>query len=224
MRQSYFLSALLLLLAVPFPAAGVTPQEIQERVRYSQALQDVTMKGLLKSDTLKKRIPFSLTIRGGDVGFAFATETITLQRESGGYQLSRTAGGKTEGVPPTDYGKGVSGTDVTYEDLSMRFLYWPKAKIEETVVIKGRKAWKLHIASTTYKSSYSQVFIWVDQASGGLLKFEGYDWDGRRVKMYEVVSGQKIQGAWMIKKMNVESYNPENGKRTGRTTLQLKEP
>lgn len=211
--------------------AEPSAEEIQALVRYSHSLESIDLNGLLRSSANGARIPFGLSIRGNIIQFGFAEppETLTLIQKDGGCELTRTTEADgNDRLPDSRLSEPVRGTDVTYEDLAMRFLYWPDARRVGEEIIKNRVAWKLHIINPRRSGPYSQVIIWVDRASGGLMKMEGYDWGdidnkARRIKMYEVVSGQKIDGAWIIKKMNIESFDAASGKMTSRTTLELRE-
>ena len=202
----------------------MTANQIQELVRYSHSLQDATLRGKLdfKGGT---DVPFSLVLKDGVVAFFFddPKETVVLRQKKGGYTLTRQTANGNEPVPVSEYSDRVRGTDVLFEDLTMRFLYWPWATLDaEEHRIKTRKCWKLHIRNPKRDGPYSQVWIWVDKQSGGLMKMVAFDWDGYQVKTFEVLSGQKIDGSWVLKDMNVFSYSPKTRKETGKTVLMLR--
>jgi negative regulator of sigma E activity len=71
-------------------------------------------------------------------------------------------------------------------------------------------------------SQYSNVFLWIDKASGALMRMEGYDWDGQPTKRFEVVSAQKIDNRWFLKQMRVEELQPGTDKVQSRTYLEIK--
>jgi len=221
------LAALAVLPAAAEEIPELTAQQIQELVRYSHSLQQADLVGQIKADNGAKAT-FDLKISGQRVRFRFRKpeQTIVLDNLHGGYKLTESVkGSPTKTVPSSKYGDPIRGTDMLYEDLAMRFLYWPQTNLKGVESIKGRDAWKLHIVNPNRRprvGPYSQVYIWVDQKSGGLMKMEAFDWDGHRTKIYEVRSAQKIKGTWMLKKMDVETY--KKGKRTGSTSLRLREP
>jgi hypothetical protein len=66
------------------------------------------------------------------------------------------------------------------------------------------------------------VLLWVDQQGGAIMRMEGYDWEKRLAKRFEVVSGQKIDGRWFLKQMRVEEFEPGTSKVRGRTYLEIK--
>jgi negative regulator of sigma E activity len=58
--------------------------------------------------------------------------------------------------------------------------------------VRTRKCWKLQLRAPSRESPYSNLLLWVDKASGALMRIEGYDWDAKLIKRFEVVSAQKI--------------------------------
>jgi hypothetical protein len=57
------------------------------------------------------------------------------------------------------------------------------------------------------------VRVWLDEESGALMRIEGYDWQGKLLRRFEVVSGQRIDGQWMLKQMRIERFDPKDGTR-----------
>lgn len=220
MRLLFLITALA---TVSTALADPSAKQIQESVRYSYSLQHADLRGMLQRGST--RVPFDMSLNGSNIRFRFGNpdQTIELQQGSDGSQLVESFAGKTpKPVGNARHSESVRGTDVNYEDLAMRFLYWDSVELVDTETIGGRKAWKLHIKAPGKVGPYSQVLVWVDQGSGGMRKMEGYDWTGHIVKRYEVTDVQKIGDSWTLEKMNVESYSPDTGKLVGRTALFLK--
>jgi hypothetical protein len=116
----------------------------------------------------------------------------------------------------------VRGTGVTYEDLALKFLYWPNARVAGEESIRTRNCWKLELKAPSRQSQYSNVFLWVDKAGGALMRMEGYNWNGQLAKRFEVVSAQKIEGRWFLKQMRIEELQPGTNKVLARTYLEIK--
>jgi hypothetical protein len=71
-------------------------------------------------------------------------------------------------------------------------------------------------------SEFAVVRVWLDDASGALLRIEGYDWEGRLLRRFEVVSGQRIDGRWMLKQMRIERFRADDPSRPeGRSYLEI---
>jgi hypothetical protein len=66
------------------------------------------------------------------------------------------------------------------------------------------------------------VLLWIDKASGALMRMEGYDWNEQLAKRFEVVSAQKIEGRWFLKQMRVEEFQPGTSHVQARTYLEIK--
>ena len=88
---------------------------------------------------------------------------------------------------------------MTYEDLAFKFLYWPTARVLGEENVRTRNCWKLQLHAPSRESQYSNVLLWIDKASGALMRMEGYDWNAQLAKRFEVVSAQKIEGRWFLK-------------------------
>jgi len=116
----------------------------------------------------------------------------------------------------------IRGTSVTYEDLSFKFLYWPTARVLGEEKVRTRNCWKLQLRAPSHESQYSNVLLWVDKASGALMRMEGYDWNAQLAKRFEVVSAQKIEGRWFLKQMRVEEFQPGTSHVQARTYLEIK--
>src|SRR5207302_4255278 len=77
----------------------------------------------------------------------------------------------------------------------------------------------------TGDSQYRSILLWVDKDNGALMRMEGYDSAGKMIKRFEVVSAQKIENRWYLKQMRVERIDPQSGRVTARTYLEItKEP
>ena len=66
------------------------------------------------------------------------------------------------------------------------------------------------------------MLLWVDKASGALMRMEGYDWDAKLIKRFEVVSAQKIERRWFLKQMRVEQFQPGTNHVESRAYLEIK--
>src|ERR1700759_2468579 len=163
MRQ-IILILLLGLSSVLFAAEpGPTAQDILEGVRFRQVQQQIDLHGELRQDKL--RVPFQLVQTGPTVRYIFADPDETLQLQIGEKEsrLEQVSESGTERVKPADFDHKVRGTGLTYEDLSLKFLYWPNAELLGAENIRTRNCWKLLLRSPGKQSQYAQVVLWVDK-------------------------------------------------------------
>ncbi len=204
--------------------------DILRGVREAQAGKREKLLGQLRTGE-GKVFPFALISDGPRIRYQFQppapAETVQVRLLDENSQLEAITDAGTEKLTPVNFDKRVLGTDLAYEDLALRFLYWSRASIVDEERVKTRPAWKLRLDAPGRRSQYSSVNLWVDKESGALLRAEGYDWNGSLVKRFEVVSAQKINGAWYLKQMRIESLDAAaadggGGKVRSRTYLEIK--
>ncbi len=203
-------------------AAVPSAKDILASVRMQQAQQDVDLQGQLRQDA--KVVPFRLTQTGPIIRYSFANPSEGLQLRLGedGSRLEEITRGGVEKISPAQFDHKVRGTAVTYEDLSLRFLYWPKAEVIGEENVNTRSCWKLRLIAPSRQSQYSSIILWVDKSGGALMRMEGFDWNGRLAKRFEVISGQKIEGRWFLKQLRIEEMVPGTNKVQSRTYLEIK--
>jgi hypothetical protein len=203
----------------PEPSAA----EIQRLVRLSYIRQNMSLQGKLRNDTTGTEAPFVLSMMQNTIRFRFENppQIINLDLNDKGFVLREVVKGRNAAVPASRYTERVRGTDVTYEDLALRFLYWPNPMRLEDRVAKHRTCWVLQLNNPGASGAYGAALIWVDKASGAIVRMEGYNRERQLIKRYEVISGMKVGEGWMLKQMRIESFDPATRKVTGRTYLEL---
>jgi hypothetical protein len=190
--------------------------EILKSVRVAQSAQNRVLNGQLR--TGPKKVPFQLSMKDGTARWQFSDppQTILLRLGENSSTLEEiTADGKQK-VSGSKLDDPVRDTDITYEDLSLRFLYWKDAKVEGDQTIMMTKSWQLLVQPpSSGGSSYSKVRLWIGKENGALLKAEAYGRDGKLARVFRVVSGQKLDdGLWILKSMRIESMTSSRGDRT----------
>ena len=213
--------------AAPATAApsGLSAEEIVQMVHLSRALRNDVLQGELNKGG--KTVPFTVKLQENLIHFSFENpkQNINLDITDKGYRLKEVTANSNKEVPAAMYGTGVRGTDLTYDDISFRYLYWgKKVKIGEET-IKTRRCYVVDLYNNPQRlGEYYLVRIFVDKESGGLMRMQAYDWNGKRIKTCTVTAGMKINGATVLKSMDVVRYDPESGKVTGETSFELHKP
>jgi Outer membrane lipoprotein-sorting protein len=115
----------------------------------------------------------------------------------------------------------VRGTDITYEDLSLRFIYWKNASDEGEQRVRAITCSIVLVQPSTRNTEYGSVRLWIAKDRGALIKAEGYNWQGKPIKRFEVISGQQIEGRTIFKQIRIERLDPQSGKVVSRTYLEL---
>jgi len=217
--------ALLFLCSLAFlpslQASEPSAKQILHDARMNQISQDVQLDARLRTGSVT--IPFQIALEGGEIRYEFTEpeEAVILRLGEDKSELLLRRGGQQGPVRPTEAGERLRQSSLTYEDLALRFLYWPGAKYLGSEVIRTRSAHRLELHPHDRRSLYGAARVWIDKASGALLRVEGYDWEGKLIKRFEVVSAQRIDGQWFLKSMRVETFDPETRRVSDRTYLDV---
>lgn len=200
-----------------FPDAQI----ILAQVRLNQAAQQIDLRGQLRQDALV--VPFRLVQQGPVVHYLFTNPDETLQLKLGpdGTRLDNISRNGTAKISGGKLDDKVRGTAISYEDLALKFLYWPNAKVIGTDFIRTRHCWKMELIAPGNDSQYRRILLWVDKGGGALMRMEGYDAPGNLIRRFEVVSAQKIEDRWFLKQMRVETMDPATKQVTARTYLEI---
>ena len=202
------------LLAVALPltawAQDPDPQDLLREARMASTNKEAAVRGQLRAGKITTL--FTLTVNYGKLRFDFDDPPrvleVRLDDESTGVFDGKGRAMKKGMQEPV-----AEGAAVTAEDLSMGFLYWPDARLIGKESVRTRSAWKIELRPGKRGSEFAVVRVWLDEASGALLRIEGFDWEGKLLRRFEVVSGQRIDGQWMLKQMRIERFGPESGSR-----------
>lgn len=224
-------AAILPISTVPAQEAAPKPTAdgILKLVRLSQANQDLKqLTGRLQDRTAGTTSNFTLSMSDGVIRFVFPDppkETINLNLKENTTTLTRVnASGKAE-TPASLYGEKVRNSAINYEDLSMRFLYWPNAQImDENVKISFRDNWLIRVKNPDNRGPYGWVDLWIDKGSGAIVKMEAWSRAAKKMKQFKVVKVQKYKGAYILEQMRVYSYDPDTGKEVATTYLEIDDP
>ena len=203
---------------------GLNAEQIVEMVHLSRALRNDVLQGELSKGG--KTVPFTVKMQESLIHFSFENpkQNINLDITEKGYRLKEVTAGSNKEVPAAMYATGIRGTDLTYDDISFRYLYWPKKVKVGEESIKTRKCYVVDLYNPQRLGNYYLVRIFVDKESGGLMRMQAYDWNGKIIKTCTVSSGMKINGATVLKTMEVISYVPGTKKVAGETTFELRKP
>jgi Outer membrane lipoprotein-sorting protein len=201
--------------------AGPGAREILESVRMRQAQQQIDLHGQLRQNDIV--VPFQLIQTGSTVRYIFTNpeEALQLQLGEKDSRLDEISRAGVEKVRPAQFDHKVRGTELTYEDLALKFLYWPNANLLGSENVRTRNCWKVELRPPSQQSQYSRVLLWVDKGSGALMRLEGYDSRGQVAKRFEVVSAQKIDDRWFLKQMRIETLQPGTNHVLARTYLEI---
>jgi hypothetical protein len=200
-------------LALIFTAIQLTLQaQDAESILHAARLNPTSRPAVLRAQIRGEGAPAPLTIRLKDhlirYEFTDPDQTILLKLDPTETKLSEKLKGTTKPLPPERLHDSVRDTGVTYEDLSLGFLYWPRPVLQGEETVKTRSCWKIDLQAPSSEPLYGVARVWIDKQSGAILRIEGYDKNGLLLRRFEIVSAQKIDGLWMLKQMRIESFKP----------------
>ena len=101
--------------------------------RYVTTLQKHDLKGQLRKDGKKVPVILFLNRKQGDIQFQYLPEgqkdwkkarIFHMRLKADRYDLFELKDGKTLDFPASKLSESIEKTDLTYDDLAMRFLYW----------------------------------------------------------------------------------------------------
>jgi hypothetical protein len=178
-----------------------------------------------------KKIPIALFLDGKNIQFQFnennTWRVFHMRLSDEKYDLFEMIEGKTQDFPAEKLTQPIAGTDLTYEDLALRFFYWPNPKLEATEDVGGQPCYKLRIDKPKGSpGKYEVVYIWVHQKFGAFMRIRGHDKNGGLVKEFEVESVMPVaDNVWTLKKMKVATCDPnKDGRRISITDVTFEAP
>lgn len=226
-RMKKWMGQLMALMALVPALAGAQEEKASaddllremRQMMVSQGSRDVV--GNIRKKDL--RVPFSLSSRGDTIAFQYkeggAWKRFDVHIGDKKADLLLVNQGKAVVMAPSSYSQPIAGTDVTYEDLSLRFLYWKGGTILPDSAdsrIKGRDCYIVQSANPSPGvGQFASVRLWIDKENGTVWQVDGYGRDGKLKKRFTITSVQRLSdGTWFFKQMKMEVRNPQNEKRT----------
>ncbi|MFC7336296.1 outer membrane lipoprotein-sorting protein [Haloferula chungangensis] len=221
---------ILSLIAMGICLSGATAQDasqIIERARIAATLQNNDLQGKLekrggdKADVMLflkgKNIQFQYSVKGR------AWEIFHMRLGRDQYDLFSIDNGKTSQFPDSKLSDPVAGTDLSFEDLSLRFFYWPNPKLEGSESVKGEDCWKIRLNNPSKAGAYGVVYVWVHKKFGAFMKIRGHDRTGELRKEFLVDDIMRLpDGSYTLQKMKVASMS--GGRTTGLSYLFFDKP
>jgi len=218
-RSLFLLCCLFGLFGVVLPARADVepdPRAILKTVRLAQSAQNSILTGAIR--TGGKSLPFRLVSSSGTIRYEFTDPAQVIQLRLGekDARLEEVTDGKAQKVSPRRFDDRVRDTDISYEDLSLGFLYWPNAKVQGEQTMLLQKCWIIRVEpGARGDSQYGKVDLWISKKNGALMQAEAFDAAGKLSRKFKVISGQPVgDGLWILKVMRIESFGGRSADRT----------
>ncbi|MDA0990420.1 MAG: outer membrane lipoprotein-sorting protein [Verrucomicrobia bacterium] len=157
-------------------------------------------------------------------------EKLTINRRpnaSTTFAYQASGGDDTNTMPPLY--TPIQGSDVTWIDLSLAYLWWRDGTVSGEDVVRGRDCYLVDLPAPVTSTDgiadphpdtlpYASVRLWVDQELFMMLRAEGRDASGNPIRTLWVKSLKKMDDRWMIKDMEIQAHPT-----TQRTRLHIRD-
>jgi hypothetical protein len=223
--------AIFLLTGLTATAQQPDAKTILEGARMAATLTqlDDGLSGTLRQG--KQKTPVTLFLKGKDIQFQFSENAspwriFHMRIGDANFNLFEMIDGKTLRFPAEKLVAPIAGTDLTYEDLALRFFYWPNPQLEGQEEVGGQPCYKLRINKPRGSSGrYEVVYVWVHTKFGAFMKIRGHDKNGGLIKEFQVEDIMQIsKDVWTLRKMQVATHDPASGRRLSITDVTFDPP
>ena len=130
-------------------------------------------------------------------------------------QIRLYQGPQMEAAETPSFSSRVRGTDMTWLDLTLDFLWWKDVRFDDVPRGKCRTGRTCHILLASPPEEIpgcAAMRIWVDTALCCVMQAEQLDPQGNPVRKMWVQNVKKWEDRWMIRDMEIETLN--SGHRT----------
>lgn len=193
---------------IPFLVLGMDAKEILKQVRLNLPQQKVELVGSIKLKSPKgynkSMLPLKTQLNLEENKAHYAVEEMKLNIEwindKSIFQFSKT------NVKPTDE---IFKTGITWNDLSLQFLWWPNARIIDSVKKINRDAWLIEISNSSHDEKFH---VWIEKEMFMLLGAEKKTLHDKRIQTLSVKKIQEVDGYWYAKQIDI--FHHSNKDRT----------
>ncbi|MFC5051910.1 outer membrane lipoprotein-sorting protein [Rubritalea spongiae] len=225
MKAPFFVTLCLAVFCSYQAMADEAAERILANTRYSVTLQtQQDLHGYMSKNG--EKTPLSLFLRKEDIQFFYKTgkeeERFHMRLAQDHYDLFEIVDGKTTQFEDSKLAQGINGTDVTYEDISMRFLYWKNATVVGEEKVNGQLCDKIRLENPSKtEGAYRIVYVWVHKKYGAMMKLVGYNAQGKPLKQFLVTDLMRLGKEYTLRTMRVSSVDPASNKQTGITYVEF---
>jgi hypothetical protein len=224
--KAHFVAFLLAAIA-PLHAQQLDANEMIRRVRISATLQQMALHGEIRKEG-QQNVPVSLFVKDNNMQFLLNnTERFHIRMGDESAKLMTVVDdkGTTKDFPASKLTQRIAGTDVTYEDLTLRFLYWPNAKYEGDEKIRGEDCYRIRLDNPGKDGAFGVAYIWIHKKFGAFWQIRAHDRKGQAIKEFQVNDVMQLPDGkgYTIKQMLVNSLGPDL-RVTSKTYLEFEKP
>ncbi len=210
--------------SAPDPAKPCPPIEfLQGRFWRNFRLQDFALHGVIESE--RESYPIQLILHDRKMIYDFENPPfqvrVEIQPERSIIERRRQKREPWQPVSGRARMSPILDTDITYEDLCLDFMRWERIRPLGTDHVKTLTAWAFDAVPPPGTSAYAKVRYWIAAEYYALLRADGYNGAGELIKRLEVNGVQRIGEAYVIKEMQVSSFDPKK-ESSSRTLINIR--
>lgn len=140
-------------------------------------------------------------------------EAIEVERQpTSGLVVRRFTGAERAKAEAPALNERVLGTDITWLDVTLDYLWWRNPVLAGTDKVKGRLCDILEVEPPAPLPGCAKARLWIDREQQVLMQASQIDEKGREVRKMWVRAVQKIDHRWVLKDLEVETLG--SGHRT----------
>jgi len=211
-KSNFLVGGLLGACALPLAwAQQPDPAALLQEIRQSSTSENMDLVGKIRKESLKE-IEVRLFIRKNNIQFRLQEELFHLRLGEGRADLlTVTKEGSSMPFPGEKLRESIRGTDVTYEDFTLLFLYWPKPVLQGEEKVAGEDCFRLQLANPDDTGAYGSVTVWVHKRFRAFWKMRGFDRKGKALKEFQVQSVMQNPNGkgYALQSMRVNLLNDE---------------
>ncbi len=144
--------------------------------------------------------------------FGRVEDRLVLRRRAGdaSAKIELSRGDPPEQAATPTLNARVGGTDLTWMDITLDFLWWTDATYEGEDSVKGRDCFVVVAAPPEPIPGCIAVRLWLDKEVGFVMRAEQLDPQGDPSRRMWVQSVKQVRGRWIIGTMEIESLNSDH--------------
>jgi hypothetical protein len=118
-------------------------------------------------------------------------------------EIRLIAGAPPRPVQPFDPNETAGGSDFSWADLTLDFLWWPGGRVTATEMKKSRECYVVDLPAPA-DGPVARMRLWIDSRESALLQADAFDRDGRVTRRMAVKSLKKLDGRWTVEDLDIE--------------------
>lgn len=144
--------------------------------------------------------------------FGRVEDRLSLSRSSGeaAARIELVRGDPPEPAPTPPLNARVGGTDLTWMDITLDFLWWTDAIYEGEESVKGRDCHVVVASPPEPIPGCIAVRLWLDKEVGFVMRAEQLGPQGDPTRRMWVQSVRQVRGRWIIGTMEIESLGSDH--------------